>query len=470
MQSVVRSSGTLMSNRASVSCWTAPCQRYVLVAPGSIVTHAATLCSTRASASFCATSGGQLLKITCIRASFGCRRNGPGGDDSNGWARCKVDAGQIPRDTDEANRLPRALRSLATGLEDPVIDFRPMLAQFAPLDGMLPESLPVSRMAGGLINDTFALGEHWVLQRLHRIFAAEVNLDIAALVPQLLQQGVAVPELRAARDGRPWVTVTDGVAELNGVWRILTRLPGDTLHQLADPHGARSAGQLAARFHGALADVNHEFAFIRPGAHDTDKHMTVLQAALLAHSGHRLYDAVAPLAEELLQRWSRWGRLPELPLRIVHGDLKVSNLLFQSGTASAVLDLDTMAHGTLDVELGDALRSWCNPATEDDPAPRFDVDVCLAAMTGYVAAAREWLRPEELLALPPGIERICLELSARFAADALNETYFGWDPTRFAGRGEHDMARARNQLALGRDIARQREPVAAALAELLTKP
>jgi hypothetical protein len=121
-----------------------------------------------------------------------------------------------------------------------------------------------------------------------------------------------------------------------------------------------------------------------------------------------------------------------------------------------VLDLDTLAHGTLDIELGDALRSWCNAGTEDDPHPRFQADVFRAALHGYAHEAKAWMTQEEWLVLPAAVERICLELAARFAADALHETYFGWDPLRFPARGEHDLARARNQLGLARDVARQR--------------
>lgn len=346
-------------------------------------------------------------------------------------------------------------------------DLRRVLEQFAPLDGLHAADLPVQRLSGGLINDTFALGEHWVLQRLHRIFTAEVNLDIAALVPPLLAAEVTVPELRLARDGRPWVDLgADTRSECMGVWRILTRLPGDTLHRLEHAGQARSAARLVARFHGGLAQVRHDFAFTRPGAHDTDRHMAGLVAALDTHRGHRLYDSVAPLGEELLRRWQTWGTPPALPTRIVHGDLKVSNLLFEKGEATAVLDLDTMAHGTLDIELGDALRSWCNSGTEDDVQPRFDAEIFAEALAGYLDAAESWVTQEELAALPSAVERICLELAARFAADALNETYFGWDAQRFPARGEHDLARAQNQLGLGRDVSRQRSALEKAVPRL----
>jgi aminoglycoside phosphotransferase (APT) family kinase protein len=317
--------------------------------------------------------------------------------------------------------------------------------------------LEVARLAGGLINDTFSLGESHILQRLHPIFAAEVNLDIAAIVPQLRRAGVPVPNIVLARDGLPWVEVSSVETEVSGIWRILTRIQGETLHRLTTPSQARSAGRLVGQFHGALHHSDHIFAFTRPGAHDTLRHMAVLREALVAHTDHRLAAQVTALANELLDRWSRHGPLPALPTRLVHGDLKASNLLFdRAGEAVGILDLDTMAHGTLDVELGDALRSWANPTTEDDPEPRLDANLFLAAVDGYLDATHTWVTPAEIRSLSAGLERICLELSARFAADALNERYFGWDPQKAPGRGEHNLIRAENQLALARSVAAAR--------------
>ncbi len=37
--------------------------------------------------------------------------------------------------------------------------------------------------------------------------------------------------------------------------------------------------------------------------------------------------------------------------------------------------------------------------------------------------------------------RIATELAMRFAADALNERYFGWDRARFPAAGEHNLLR-----------------------------
>jgi len=45
-------------------------------------------------------------------------------------------------------------------------------------------------------------------------------------------------------------------------------------------------------------------------------------------------------------------------------------------------------------------------------------------------------------------ERVTLELCARYATDALEERYFGWDEDRFPARGEHNRLRASVQWQL----------------------
>ncbi len=333
-------------------------------------------------------------------------------------------------------------------------DFLKILGGYDPLDdgdGHAPATtLRVEPLAGGLINATYALGRRFILQRLHPIFAPAVNADIAALLPELRAGGVPVPQLVATHTGEPGLVV-DGEA-----WRVMTRLPGKTLHRLENAEQARHAGAMIGRFHSAVRDSRHQFAFSRPGAHDTDAHLAKLAAALDRHADHRYYREVSEIARDLQPMWQAWGRPPQLPRRLIHGDLKVSNLLFSGDTVCGVIDLDTMGWASLDIELGDAMRSWCNPGREDDPNPQFDEGLFASAMQGYLPAVASWLQPAETAALVPAVQRIALELAARFACDALNESYFGWDASRFASRGEHNLVRARNQWQLARQIGRQR--------------
>ena len=153
-------------------------------------------------------------------------------------------------------------------------------------------------------------------------------------------------------------------------------------------------------------------------------------------------------------------------LRIIHGDLKASNVRFEGDRAVALIDLDTLQHGTLETELGDALRSWCNQATEDELEARLDLAVFEAAMTGYATAMRRGppLLEAEWRSIVPGWLRITTELASRFLNDALEERYFSWD-RRFGSRGEHNLVRARGQVALARAIVDRFDEAEEALAQ-----
>jgi hypothetical protein len=107
--------------------------------------------------------------------------------------------------------------------------------------------------------------------------------------------------------------------------------------------------------------------------------------------------------------------------------------------------------------MGDALRSWCNPVGEDSEDTAFDVDLFEAAVGGYASRAAGTIRAAEWGRLVDGVLTICRELAARFLADALRESYFGWDPSRHATRGEHNLVRGLGQWRLA-ESARARRP------------
>ena len=106
--------------------------------------------------------------------------------------------------------------------------------------------------------------------------------------------------------------------------------------------------------------------------------------------------------------------------------------------------------------MGDAWRSWCNRAGEDEPQAVLDLDVFRASLDGYRHGLGRALDHGERAGLLLGIEWVSLGLAARFAADALREEYFGWDSRRFTGRGEHNLVRARGQWSLHQLLAASR--------------
>ena len=313
------------------------------------------------------------------------------------------------------------------------------------------ELAEITPLAGGLINKTFVVRTDGapiaVVQRLHQVFGAAVNLDLDAVTRHLAARGLVTPRLIFTRDGAAWI-------EAGAVWRALTFIEGTTVTAVPDPSWAEVAGELVGKFHRAVADLEHTYAFARAGVHDTKAHLKRLRAHLEAtdEGFDRDGDARA-LASEILDAADVLPVLPDLPRRHCHGDLKISNVLFAhqiSGSlvrALCLVDLDTLGLGTLAFELGDAMRSWCNPGGEDADSVEFDLAIFAAAIGGFRSVADPLVTRDERLSIVTGLETVCVELAARFATDVFRDEYFGWDPSRFPTRRAHNLVRARGQLA-----------------------
>jgi len=278
------------------------------------------------------------------------------------------------------------------------------------------QSAELAELTGGLINATSAVrlgGEPIaVIQRLHPAFGAEVNLDIEAITAHLAARGLTTPRLVRTRDGRAWHE------HAGQVWRALSWVDGQTVHALGDPAWAEAGGALVGAFHRALADLAHDYAFARAGVHDTPAHLARLSDHVVASKGappSAGIDAEAvALGREILDAARGLPDMPDVPGRHCHGDLKISNLLFAAPPAHPVrgvclVDLDTLGLSTMAFELGDAMRSWCNPHKEDAGRVIFDL---------YDIEHRKLAEAAAKLDLPPGLN-----------------VYSG-TPTEFAPRGD----------------------------------
>jgi Ser/Thr protein kinase RdoA (MazF antagonist) len=305
----------------------------------------------------------------------------------------------------------------------------------------------------GLINRTWYVrkrdGTRLVLQRLHSMFSPEINDDIAAVTAHLAAKGLQTPQLVPAAGGALWYRDASGA-----IWRALTLVDGVTRDAIESPAQAHEAGRVLAEFHRAIADLDYRFKSARLGVHDTPRHLRALQSALEECGAHRDVSAVRPLAARVLALAAQLPPLPAADDRIVHGDPKISNIVFarDSERALCLIDLDTLARMPVALELGDALRSWCNPASEDAKTAGFSVPLFRAAVEGYARAADGFLRPAEWNAIPAATLTISVELAARFCTDSLREQYFGWDAARYASASAHNQARTRNQLEVAENV------------------
>jgi Ser/Thr protein kinase RdoA (MazF antagonist) len=308
----------------------------------------------------------------------------------------------------------------------------------------------IAPLAGGLINRSFTTRRHdgseCVLQRVSSIFPESIHDDIDAVTRHLARKGLTTPLLLPTASGHNRLRVDADV------WRLMTRIPGLTHHAIPDDAAAHEAGRILGRFHHALADFSAPLASLRIGVHDTARHLGNLRQALEYRADHPAHAEVAALAERIFALAAAHAPLDAMPDRLVHGDPKISNVIFRGTEAVCLVDLDTLARMPVAIELGDALRSWSNLESEDAAAAQFSHARFEAVLAGYRSGAGNSLTTPERDAIPMATLTIATELAARFAADALNESYFGWDATRFESASAHNLVRASGQLTLAERV------------------
>lgn len=307
----------------------------------------------------------------------------------------------------------------------------------------------------GLINRTFRVtcenSHDYILQEVNKRFPPAVNLDIDVVTRHLEKSGLLTPRLLPDRDGMVYRR------EQGRTWRLFTHISGNIHERLGQPDMAGAAGAMLGRMHAALAQLNYKLQASLPPAHDLSRHALHLKNTLVDRGNHTRFATLKPLGETILARMAQLPALPVVPARMVHGDPKISNFIFTEDNreVKCMVDFDTLNTMPVYLELGDALRSWCNPSGEDTPDGHFSMAHCRAALEGYARSARGLLTHEEWSAIPAATLMIYLELAARFCADALNEDYFSWDPGRFESHSEHSEIRARGQLNAASSLQEQ---------------
>jgi Ser/Thr protein kinase RdoA (MazF antagonist) len=275
----------------------------------------------------------------------------------------------------------------------------------------------------------------------------------------LAQEGVPDLERRClrpipTRSGAASHTAPDGA-----LWRALHFIEGTRAVDV--PESARQAEAGARAFGAFLAQLGDldpsEIGEAIPRFHDLAFRVANLEAAVREDSEANVaatradIDRARGLAEQV-DRALRQAHGGPLPLRVVHNDTKLNNVLFdvESGEALCVIDLDTVMPGTVLADFGDLVRGAACAAPEDETdLGRVRVDPALhaALIRGYLTGAGPVLEPSEFAQLPLAAPLIAVELGTRFLTDHLTgDRYFP------AHRPGHNLDRARVQLRLAEQL------------------
>lgn len=257
-------------------------------------------------------------------------------------------------------------------------------------------------------------------------------------------------------------------------WRGISYIAQATTYDtIQSSHHAQEIGFGLGMFHNLVSDLSTEqLADTLEGFHITPNYLrqyeTLLAKHTVSHSPSRTTKDRKHNTTELdyclkfVETRKGWASVletakaqGELKLRLMHGDPKINNILFDQHTGKAIglIDLDTVKPGLIHYDIGDCLRSGCNPLgeeTQDWDSIEFDTDICRALLQGYLSIASEFLVQQDYAYLYDAIRLIAFELGLRFLTDYLaGDVYF---KTTYA---EHNLIRALVQFKLTARIEAQ---------------
>lgn len=336
----------------------------------------------------------------------------------------------------------------------------------------------IQEFGNGNINRTFrvtlegAEARHFILQQINTqvfrqpeqvmqnmcIFTQHARQRLQA-TPLATGRRWQVPCVLPTRDDRNcWFDVKERV------WRAIEYIEGvRSFDTVQNRNLGQEIGIALGTFHWLLSDLPVErLADTLPGFHITPDYLQHYDAVQQTRPTREVATAEVEYCLQFVR--DRRNLVPvlenaraagKLQLRPIHGDPKINNILIDTTTGQAVsmVDLDTVKPGLIHYDIGDCLRSGCNPLGEETPnwqTVRFDLDLCETILQGYLSVASTFLTANDRHYLYDAMRLIAFELGLRFLTDYLEgNVYFK------VNYPENNLARALVQFKLTESIESQ---------------
>ena len=346
--------------------------------------------------------------------------------------------------------------------------------------------IEVREFGNGNINDTYLVTtdsneeSQFVLQRINtQVFKQ----------PKLIMQNMRIftehMRRRAREEGQHWemprvLPACEAqdffIDSENDFWRAISYVNGARSYDtIKDLDHAREVGHALGMFQDLISDLPIGLlADTLEGFHITPRYLQQYDQTF-SHNGHKSGAEVRYGMSFIAERRD-WAyvledarRSGKLPLRPIHGDPKVNNVMIEqtTGRAISLVDLDTVKPGLIHYDIGDCMRSGCNPLGEEIEeweTVYFEPEIGHAILTGYLTQARHFLTEADYEYLFDSIRLIAFELGVRFFTDYLaGNVYFK------VKHPEHNLLRALVQFKLTESIEAHEADIRQIIQSMVTR-
>jgi Ser/Thr protein kinase RdoA (MazF antagonist) len=321
----------------------------------------------------------------------------------------------------------------------------------------LSSQAKVNPVGSGHIHQTFQVEdkEKFILQRINKnVFtdpeAIASNNRIAA--EYLSKNFPDYLFLTAIKDKNGSELVYD---EEGFPWRLYPLIENTfTIDYVSTAEEAFEAASGFARLSRYLNDVDcklfkptlHRFQDLQWRYEQLEEALANAKPEVLAQADEQVKQAIS--FRYLVDEYNQLIADGSLKERIVHNDTKINNILFDKNTMKAVcvIDMDTLMPGYFIYDLGDMVRTFVSPVSEEEKditKVAVRKEIYDALLKGYLSEMKEFMSEEELKAIPFSGKMMTYIMAIRFLADFLRgNTYY------HITYPEQNLVRSRNQLTL----------------------
>jgi Ser/Thr protein kinase RdoA (MazF antagonist) len=297
------------------------------------------------------------------------------------------------------------------------------------------EKVQTTALGAGNINDTFLVQsakEKFVLQRIN----GQVFPDPQVLIHNLQQLSQHI-QSRQKTETQRWeyaviVSTLSGQLSVQdnkgNLWRALSYIDKSlSVTKVNTSLQAKQTGWALGHFHNMLMGLNVQTLQIPlPGFHHLSSYLKCYDTLKTTKPITKRIESckyIIQLKRNAALSLERAAREGQITQRVIHGDPKIANILFdqKTGKAVSIIDLDTVGPGFIQHDIGDCLRSICNTGGEKGHADdtKFDLKLCELTLNGYFQEAAALLSPMDKEYIYDGIQAIAFELGLRFFTDYL---------------------------------------------------
>jgi thiamine kinase-like enzyme len=235
-----------------------------------------------------------------------------------------------------------------------------------------------------------------------------------------------------------------------------------TLDTVQTPDEAYEAAKQFGRFTKLLSGLDiSKLKITLPDFHNLTLRYQQFQQSL--KNGNRDRISKSAFSIELLQEqvdivkeFEAIKQNPEFKLRVTHHDTKISNILFDKNKRGlCVIDLDTVMPGYFISDVGDMMRTYLSPVSEEEPYfSRIEVreEYFKAIVRGYLHEMHDELTSFEKNYFVYAGKYLIYMQALRFITDYFNnDVYYG------AKYSDQNFVRANNQIVLLQKLLEKEE-------------